>query len=422
MQPTVAIITIGDEILIGQIVDTNSAFIGSVAADNGIKVTEIHSIQDSKDAICRTISETMERVDIVIVTGGLGPTKDDITKKAIAELFSVGLYRDIATYNHVQSMLSSRGVEFNELNQAQADIPEGFSALSNPVGTAPGLFYNGTRGTLFCLPGVPFEMKRLFTDEVIPRISKIYPLQEIVRKTVIVYGIAESELAVRISQWENSLIDNGLSLAYLPNPAGIRLRVSHRGGNAISTSQAEEEITERLQALEELLPDNYLGLEPISVISEVARLLSASGKTLSTAESCSGGSIAKKCTSLSGSSTWFSGGVVAYSNESKVNILGVDSLSIESVGAVSSEVAAQMALGALERFSSDYSIATTGIAGPTGATDSKSLGDVHIAIASRQRGIEQLYFRNFGQPREVFVERLTAAALNYLRLLLIKSK
>ncbi len=420
MQPTAGIITIGDEILIGQVVDTNSAFIGSTAADSGVRVTEILSIRDTKEAIMLSISELMARVDIVIVTGGLGPTKDDITKKAIAELFSVELYRDMETYNHVKDLLTSRGVEFNELNKAQADIPEGFSALHNAVGTAPAMYYNGSRGVIFCLPGVPFEMKKLFTEEVLPRIKSHFSLDEVVRRTVVLYGIPESELAVKLEEWETNLQGDELSLAYLPNPSNIRLRISSNSSSR-TTPESLELIDNYIESLKQIVPTNFLGAEGSTVTTELARLLSDNSLTLSTAESCSGGSIAKACTALSGSSAWFSGGIVAYSNEVKASMLGVQEATLDRFGAVSSEVVSEMALGALERIGSDYAIATSGIAGPTGATDSKELGEVYIAIASKKNGVERVYHRNFGQPREVFVERLTAAALNYLRLILLET-
>ncbi len=420
MQPSATIITIGDEILFGQVVDTNSAFIGSLAADNGIRIRAINSISDSLGEITRTIGEAFSLSDIVIVTGGLGPTKDDITKTALCEYFSCDIRRDMPTYDCVKRMLEKRGVEFNSLNESQADIPACFTALRNPIGTAPGLFYNNNGKLIFCLPGVPFEMKQLFTKEVLPLISSHFSLNEVVRHTVMVFGIPESELAAKIEDWENSL-GSDYSLAYLPNPGGIRLRISSK------VSGDKQDITNfilsKFKELQSIIPENYLGDEGTSVVSEVARLLHERGETLATAESCSGGAIASSCTSLSGASEWFKGGVVSYSNYAKAQVLGVDPNTIIRHSAVSSQTVQQMAEGALRLMDSTYAIATSGIAGPTGATETQAIGDVYIAIAAKDPETEKIttevFFRNFGAPRHVFVERLTAAALNYLRLKLI---
>ncbi len=421
MQPNATIITIGDEILIGQVVDTNSAFIGSLAADSGVRIRAIISISDSLSEITRTLDEAFSLSDIVIVTGGLGPTKDDITKTALCQYFEMGLRRDMPTYECVGRMLEKRGVEFNSLNESQADIPSGFTALRNPIGTAPGLFYDNRGKLLFCLPGVPFEMKQLFTQEVLPLISSHFELSEVVRHTVMVFGIPESELAAKISHWEDSL-GGDYSLAYLPNPSGIRLRLSCRASGYRDVILGY--ILSKFKELEAIIPEYYLGDEGTSVVGEVARLLSERGESLSVAESCSGGAIASKCTSLSGASVWFKGGVVSYSNYAKEKVLGVESTTLETYGAVSAETVKEMAEGCLSLMNSDYAIATSGIAGPTGATATKAIGDVYIALSVRAKDTQQIvtetYFRNFGAPRHVFVERLTSAALNYLRLHLLK--
>lgn len=340
MQVVATIITVGDEILIGQIVDTNSAFIGSVAADAGLRVGDIISVSDSHSEIQRALGDALSRSDVVIMTGGLGPTKDDITKKAIADYFGVGMVRDEATYNSVRELLAQRGVDFNELNQSQADIPEGFVAMSNPVGTAPGLYYNYNGKLLFCMAGVPFEMKRLFVDEVLPRVREVFKLDRVVRRTVMVFGLPESELAVTIAEWEDSLRDE-YSLAYLPNPKGIRLRLSCRVSG--DSSDIKAYIDSKFEELKALIPTNYLGAEDATTVGEVARLLTARGATLAVAESCSGGALSASCTALSGASEWYRGGVVAYSNEIKSSILQVNKNLLESKGAVSAEVVSAMA-------------------------------------------------------------------------------
>ncbi len=408
------LITIGDEILIGQIVDTNSAYIGAACSQRGFKVVGIHSVGDNPEDIVRAIESAFESSDIVITTGGLGPTKDDITKRTLAQHFGVELCRHEETYHRVKAMLESRGVEFNALNESQADIPQGFIALANPLGTAPGLYHSfrdegGSLKMLFCLAGVPFEMKALLMEEVLPIMCSEWEVESYHRRTIVIYGLPESELASRIEVWEAALKSNGMTLAYLPNPSGIRLRVS--GG-------VESDVERAVGELRGLLPEYYLGEEGCSIVGEVARLLGESGQRLVVAESCSGGAISAKCTSMSGASGWFNGGVVAYDNGVKVGVLGVDRELIERYGAVSSEVVEAMAQGALRTMGGDYAIATSGIAGPTGGGSGKEIGDVFIALA-RSGGKTTVWRRNFGQPREVFVERLTAYALNRLRLELI---
>lgn len=407
MQPTAQIITIGDELLLGQVVDTNSAFIGATAADAGLRMVEILSVSDKVEAIRRAIDEAIKRVDVVIITGGLGPTKDDITKRTIADYFGVDLVRDEQTYTFVRDMLTARGVEFNTLNEAQADIPRGFSALANPVGTAPGLYYNHAGRLIFCLPGVPFEMKKLFTEQVLPIIDNHFSLKRVVKRTVLTYGLPESELAALIAGWENSL-PNYITLAYLPNPRGIRLRLTAH------TEISTEEIDRQFATLQSIIPDYYLGDDPTSVEELLSELLLTRGETLSVAESCTGGAISARCTAIAGASAWYQGSVTSYSNQVKASILGVDPQSIERHGAVSSEVVAQMADGVRRATGSTYAVATSGIAGPSGGSDEKPVGAVWIGIAS-DKGT-QTYLRNFGQPRDVFIERASTAALNYLRL------
>ncbi len=405
MQKTAAIVTIGDEILLGQIVDSNSAYIAAALADVGVRTIQTRSIGDTGEEISKMLEEVLPMVDVLITTGGLGPTKDDITKHTLARHFGVGLVRDEASYRFIENFLKSRGVEFNELNRAQADIPEGFVALANELGTAPGLYFKSadTQKMLFSLAGVPFEMKRLLHDKVLPILTTEFNLSALVRHTIMIYGLPESELAQRIAPWEDALPD-GIKLAYLPNPGGIRLRLT---GGTFSI------INSLFEKLSDLIPELYLGDYPTSIEAQMAELLVASGGTLSVAESCTGGAIAAKCTAMSGASRWFRGSVTAYSNEVKSEVLGVDSRLIEEHGAVSAEVVEAMAQGVRRRLQSTYAIATSGIAGPGGATDTKPVGDIYIGIATPV-GVYS-FLRNLGQPREVFIQRASAAALNYLR-------
>ncbi len=411
MQPIAHIITIGDELLIGQVVDTNSAFIGSHSADAGIRVGRIISISDSKRDIISTIKSSLNQADIIIVTGGLGPTKDDISKHSIAQIFDMQLVRDEPTYLHVKDLMEARGVEFNELNQAQADIPEGFLALKNEVGTAPGLYYNDleSKTLLFCLPGVPFEMKKLFQEAVLPLVAENFDLQPVLKHTIQLYGIPESELAELVAEWEDAL-PSYLKLAYLPNPKGIRMRLS----SLKSGEEARAEIQKQFEALRVIIPEFYLGDEPCSVEEELAKLLKLRGESLAVAESCTGGAISARCTAMSGASEWYLGSVTSYSNGVKMGVLGVDPKIIDKQGAVSGECVAAMAEGVRRITGATYGIATSGVAGPTGGSDEKPLGYVWIGVSTPEG--TYTYERNFGQPREVFIERCSTAALNYLRL------
>lgn len=406
---SVAIITIGDELLIGQVVDTNSAWIGSRMAENGLAVKDIHSVSDTSEAIAEALDRTLGRFDVVITTGGLGPTKDDITKHTLARYFGLDMERDEAVFAHVCALMAARGVEFNALNQSQADLPRGFTALHNAVGTAPGIFYESRGTLLFSLPGVPFEMKSLLQDEVLPIIDQKLSRQSVLHRTVLVYGLPESELAARIEAWEGALPDF-LHLAYLPNPGGIRLRLSAYG---VDSALIDPIIDERFAELRTLIPQYVVGVWPTSIEAQVGRLLAERGAYVATAESCTGGEIAARITAVAGASCYFKGGVVAYSNEAKIDILGVDSSLIDTYGAVSHEVVGAMAVGARRVLGVDYAIATSGIAGPGGGSTEKPVGTVCIAVAGPDS--VETFRKNFGQPRTVCIERASSFALNALR-------
>ena len=416
--PRAALVTVGDELLLGQVVDTNSAWLGAALSAGGITVGEILSVSDRPDAIEEAVRRELAHFDVVLTTGGLGPTKDDITKTTLAKIFSAGrFFRDEKVFDRVRSMLSARGVAFNELNQGQADVPEGFLALENLVGTAPGLWYEHSNGSvLVCLPGVPFEMKELFEKQVMPRLTEKFGDAAAVHSTVLIYGLPESELAERIAEWESALPD-GLKLAYLPNPRGIRLRLSAYGVE--NKKQTQEQIGLRWAELEKMIPELFLGLEPTSLEEAVGRLLTERGATVGVAESCTGGSVAARLTSVAGASGWVRGGVVAYSNEVKIGVLGVEAELIERYGAVSEEVVRAMARGAVRALGADYGIATSGVAGPTGGSAEKPVGTVCLGVADRWGG-EWSVRRNFGQPREVCVSRSGSAALDGLRKYLLK--
>ena len=408
------IITIGDEILIGQVVDTNSAWIGQHLNEFGIRVIQITSIRDDQWAIVQAFDEAFRRADLVLVTGGLGPTKDDITKHTLAEYFHTKLVRDQATYDYLDQWLTSKGMRFNELNQHQADVPEGCTVLPNRNGTAPGMWFERDGKVLVSMPGVPFEMKALMTDEVLPRLKAHFRLDHIIHKTAITYGIPESELAIRLESWEDAL-PTYLKLAYLPNPNNIRLRLSAYEGDGITVAA---EIDRQFDRLKEIIPDNFLGFETASLEEAVAALLSERGETLSVAESCTGGAVASRFTAMAGASHYFLGGVVAYSNDVKKNILGVSAGDLEKYGAVSETVAKQMAEGVRRLTASTYALSTTGIAGPDGGTPEKPVGTVWMALATPKGTFTQK--RLFGNLREQNIQRATAAVVDMLRIHLNK--
>lgn len=406
------IITIGDEILIGQIVDTNSAWISERLNAVGIRVTSRISVGDEARAIADAVTDALNSADIVITTGGLGPTKDDITKTILAGMFGCGMVEDRATYLRNEQMLKARGIEYNALNRSQAMIPDCCGALPNPNGTAPGMWFDRGEHILISLPGVPFEMKRLMDDEVLPRLRSHFSLGKVVHKTMVTFGMAESILAETLTEWENALPEY-LHLAYLPAPSGIRLRLSAYDGD-----DAARQIDERFRELEKIIPGYIVGYGDATVESAVAAILVKRGETLAVAESCTGGAVSARFTAMAGASDYFLCGVVSYANTAKSEVLGVNAENIERYGAVSQEVAEQMVLGAKQISGADYAISTTGIAGPAGGTDEKPVGTVWISVAHPAGVLSRKFI--FGHLRDQNIERASAAAINLLRLLLIE--
>lgn len=402
------LITIGDEILIGQIVDTNSAWISRRLNDIGARVEERTSVGDEAGEIRRAVEGAMSRAELVIVTGGLGPTRDDITKQVLADIFGGGMREDRATYLAVKEMLERRGVDFNALNRSQAVVPAAADLLPNPNGTAPGMWFERDGRVLVSLPGVPYEMEGLMDDSVLPRLRERFRLRQIVHRTMITHGIAESVLAERIAAWEDTLPAE-MHLAYLPSPRGVRLRLS---AYDVDGRDEEKLIDERFAELEKIIPDHVAGYGEESLESRVAQLLTGRGATLAVAESCTGGRIAQSLTALAGASTYFLGGVVAYANEVKTAMLGVSPDDIARHGAVSEQVARQMAEGVRRITGADYAVATTGIAGPTGGSPEKPVGTVWIALSSAGGTIAHKF--TFGNLRAQNIERATSAALNML--------
>ncbi len=404
------IISIGDELLIGQVVNTNASWMAAELNKNGINVVQITAISDRKEHIWKALDEALERGQIVILTGGLGPTKDDITKPALASYFDSKMVFHQPTYEHIKKLFAERNYPVTDVNRLQAEIPEKCIPLANPHGTAPGMWFEKEGKIIVSLPGVPFEMKSLITDEVIPRLKQKLALGTIYHKTTMTHGIGESALAELISDWESALPET-MKLAYLPQPGIVRLRLSVSGDQ---DSKLKEAVDEQCRQLGTIIPDLIFGYDDLTMEEVVGNYLKKSYKTLSAAESCTGGYLSHLITSIPGSSAYFKGSVVSYTNKAKIELLGVPEQKIIKYGAVSQEVAEAMALGALNRFSSDYALAISGIAGPDGGTPDKPVGTVWIALASSD-GITSRLF-HYGEHRGRNIRRSALSALNMLRL------
>ncbi|MHA7109493.1 competence/damage-inducible protein A [Sunxiuqinia elliptica] len=408
------IITIGDEILIGQVVDTNSAWIGEQLNRYGIEVFQITSVHDDARQIKEAISQAALHVDLVLITGGLGPTKDDITKKVLCDYFDCKLVLNEQVLEHVTTMLSRRNVDINQLNKDQALVPEKCDVLHNTNGTAPGMWFEQNDTIYVSMPGVPFEMMGLMEQAILPRLQKNGKVKSIYHQTVLVYGVPESMLAEKIEPWENALPDF-IKLAYLPNQLMIRLRLSAYGTNK---EVLETEVSRQIELLKAYLPEQIFGYNKDSLAGVTGQLLAKGKLTLGIAESCTGGNIAHMFTENPGSSVYLKGGIVAYSNEVKEALLHVQATTLEAHGAVSREVALEMAQGAMDALQTDYAIATTGIAGPDGGSEEKPVGTVWIAVVSKQNQTVHCY--NFAHNRERNILRSSQAAINQLRQLILK--
>lgn len=402
------IITIGDEILIGQILDTNSRYISQALNRIGVVVTERVSIGDSAEQIVSTLDRALAISDVVIITGGLGPTKDDITKHTLARYYYSELVYNEQVGSFVEQLLARRGIAFTELNRGQAMVPKCCTVLHNAHGTAPGMWFERDGKVVVSLPGVPFEMRHLIDDSVVPMLTQRFELKAIVHRTMITSGIPESILAERIATWEDNLPEV-LHLAYLPAPNVVRLRLSAYEVDGQSVSQI---IDDEFDKLKGIIPEAIVGFEDATVEQLVHRWMTENGKTLSVAESCTGGAVAAKFTAMAGASAYFNAGVVSYSNEAKRDILGVNMDDIVRYGAVSEAVAIQMAEGVRRAGQSDYAVSTTGIAGPTGGSAEKPVGTVWIGIATPKGSFAVL--KNCGTDRSQIIDRATAYAIKLL--------
>lgn len=408
------IITIGDEILIGQIVDTNSAWIAEQFNLNGIEIYQITSVHDDHQHILEALKKAEEKVDLVIITGGLGPTRDDITKNTLCKYFKTRLVLHEPTLEHIKERFTRRNIDMNKLNQDQALVPELCTVLPNMAGTAPGMWFEKNNTYFASLPGVPFEMKYLIEHEVLPRLRQSGKTKAIYHKTVQTQGVPESMLAMKLEVWESALPQN-IKLAYLPNPMSVRLRLSAMGNDENVLKQQVEQEIERLQ---KIIPEHIFGYNNETLAEVIGRMLAGASKTLAVAESCTGGYISHLITSIPGSSKYFNGSVTAYSNETKQNILQVQESSLKEYGAVSKLVATEMALGVKKALKADFAVATTGIAGPDGGTEDKPVGTVWIAVAGEQKVIAKRFV--FGDNRERNIIRSSQTALQLLRRIIMK--
>jgi nicotinamide-nucleotide amidase len=405
-----AVVTVGDEILIGQITDTNSAYIAKALDKVGIGVYEMLSVSDDRLHIINTLAFLQNRVDVVIITGGLGPTKDDITKTTFCEYFDDHLVRNEAVEAHVVSLIE-RAMQrpASQMNKDQALLPSKCTVLHNAFGTAPGMWMKRADTVFISLPGVPYEMKGLIDSQVIPKLIAEYERPFIIHKTIMTYGQGESLVAERIETWENNLPDY-IKLAYLPSPGRVRLRLSARGTDE---AMLKNGIDNEAAKLKTIIGDIIVGFDENETIEVVVgRLLAQKGKTIAAAESCTGGKIAQMITSVPGSSAYFKGSAVTYATESKVAVLGVEQQLIDIYSVVSAKVAESMALRAKKIFGTDYAIATTGNAGPEKGDAAAEIGTVFIAIAT-QKGVYSQKFE-LGQPREKVIDRASGKALELI--------
>ncbi|WP_264521701.1 CinA family nicotinamide mononucleotide deamidase-related protein [Flavobacterium sp. N1994] len=411
------IVTIGDEILIGQIVDTNSGYIAKALDKIGVQTHEMLSISDDKQHILNTFASLQNKVDLVLITGGLGPTKDDITKHTFCEYFEDTLVVNQEVLAHVTAIIEGFYKRpITQLNRDQALVPSKCEVLFNKMGTAPGMWMKKENTVYISLPGVPYEMKYIVENEIIPKVVKEYKRPYIIHKTILTYGQGESMIAERIENWENNLPEY-IKLAYLPNPGRVRLRLTARGENK---EILENAIQENIASLTKIIGDIIVGFDEEDTIEVVlGRLLSKQGKTISTAESCTGGKIAQMFTSVAGSSQYFRGSVVSYATDTKVSVLGVSQSTIDEHSVVSASVAKEMVLGIKKLMKTDYAIATTGNAGPSKGNTDAEIGTVFIALATPAEIIVEEF--NFGQPREKVIDRTANKALEMLQKEIMKS-
>jgi len=406
---TAAIVTIGDEILYGQITDTNSTFIAALLSDHGIRTCKKISVGDSHEVITNVLHELSGKVNIVIITGGLGPTKDDITKNSLAQFFNCELKLHNEALQQLKAFFAKRNKELTGLNELQAHLPTKAEYIPNKQGTAPGMWFENNNQIVVSLPGVPFEMKAIMSEEILPRIKQRFKTPAITHQIIKTIGIAESILAEKIAHWENQLPEN-LKLAYLPEPGLVKLRLTTSGPDTDSNKAL---IAKHISTLQPFIAEFIYAYGDISLAEVVGHLLTDQKLTLATAESCTGGAIAASITSVAGSSSYFQGSVVAYQNSIKKEILGVKEDTLRKFGAVSQETVEEMAIGVRKLMNTTYGLSCSGIAGPGGGTTEKPVGTVWIACSDKQGIIAQKL--KLHRDRNMNIQLSVLAALNLLK-------
>lgn len=413
------ILTIGDEILIGQIINTNSVWLAQELNMIGVSIVHMSSIADKKEAIIKALDDANKRADVVVITGGLGPTKDDVTKQTFCDYFNTDLVLDNLVLEDVTDFFKKRNKEVSDINKKQAEVPKGCKVIRNLNGTAPGMWMEKNNTIYISMPGVPYEMKNMVLNDIIPEIKKRFTLPFIYHKTILTQGIGESVLAELISDWEDSLAEKQISLAYLPSPGLVRLRLSSKGHN-------EQELILKIETEiknVKLLIDKYIygyeeyGKTQPKLENILGDLLLEKGLKLGLAESCTGGYISHLITSVAGSSNYYNGCIVPYHNQFKHNLLKVDNAIFDKNGAVSKECVIEMAKETLKTFSADVAIAVSGIAGPGGGTDEKPVGTTWIAVALHNEIITKKFI--FGDNRQRNIEMTAITAMNMLRKLIL---
>ena len=404
------LVSIGDEILIGQIVNTNSVFLAKELNKIGVEIAQITSISDQKEIIIKALDEARKRADIIIMTGGLGPTSDDVTKHALCEYFDDHLVKNHNILEHIENIFRKYvTTPISDMNREQANLPSMATILHNQFGTAAGMWFINQAQVFISLPGVPYEMEALVKKEVLPKIQEQFVLPALYHKTILTYGLGESVIAGRIADWEKNLPES-IKLAYLPNLGRVRLRLSSKG---VVMDTLKKQVDEQIKKVIPLIQDIYFGTEEDQSIEFlIADKLNQLGNTLSCAESCTGGAIATKFTSHPGASSFFLGSAVTYAVDSKTSILGVERSIIDQYGEVSGQVASAMALGAQKKYKSDFALATTGNAGPTKGDMGQEVGTVFIGLASPE-GVESLQF-NMGNNRTRVINKTVNQAFEIL--------
>ncbi len=403
---SIEIICIGDELLIGQTVNTNASWMGDFLAQKGYKVSKTTVVSDQEEAIWNAIKLAEENQDVVLITGGLGPTKDDITKQVLCRYFGTRLIENKEVLKHVKAFFEKRNRPMLDVNMLQAQVPENCTVLFNDMGTAPGMLFERKGKTFVSMPGVPYEMKFLMEARVLSVLEAKYPVKKLVQQTIIAQGIGESFLADSIQGIEQDLREEGLELAYLPSPGLVKLRITSQHGE-------NEKVSHYSNLIYDSLPRHFFGKSDVDLAAVIGELLIKRKETVGTIESCTGGRIAAEIASISGASNYFQGGLITYSNELKKELAFVKEETLRNFGAVSSEVVCEMALGGIERLNTDWSIAVSGIAGPTGGTEEKPVGTVWIAVANK-KGVDAHQFL-FGNDRGRTIQMTVLTALNLLR-------